>query len=124
MKEETIKNFYDLNAWKQGHQLVVKIYKITESFSKEELFGIVSQLRRSASSITANIAEGFARYHFKDKIKFYYQARGSVAEVQNFLLLSRDLQLIDSITCVKLGKASKDVEQLINGLVRSIENQN
>ena len=124
MKEETIKNFYDLNAWKQGHQLVVKIYKITESFSKEELFGIVSQLRRSASSITANIAEGFARYHFKDKIKFYYQARGSVAEVQNFMLLSRDLQLIDSITCVKLGKASKDVEQLINGLVRSIENQN
>src|SRR3989338_1107552 len=124
MKEETIKNFYDLNAWKQGHQLVVKIYKITESFSKEELFGIVSQLRRSASSITANIAEGFARYHFKDKIKFYYQARGSVAEVQNFLLLSRDLQLIDSITCVKLGKASKDVEQLINGLVRSIENEN
>ena len=88
------------------------------------MFGIVSQLRRSASSITANIAEGFARYHFKDKIKFYYQARGSVAEVQNFLLLSRDLQLIDSITCVKLGKASKDVEQLINGLVRSIENQN
>ena len=70
MKKE-IKNFYDLDAWKQAHILVVEVYRITENFPKEELYGIVSQLRRAVSSITANIAEGFARYHFKDKIRFY-----------------------------------------------------
>ena len=80
--EKKINNFYDLEAWKISHGLVLEIYKITKSFSKEEMYGITSQIRRAASSITANIAEGFARYHFKDKIRFYYQARASVAEVQ------------------------------------------
>ena len=87
------------------------------------MFGITSQLRRASSSVTANMAEGFARYHYNDKIRFYYQARGSVAEVQNFLLLARDLKLIDKETCQQLGETSKDVEKLINGLIRSIEKQ-
>ena len=122
MKKE-IKNFYDLDAWKQAHILVVEVYRITENFPKEELYGIVSQLRRAVSSITANIAEGFARYHFKDKIRFYYQARGSAAEVQNFLLIARDLKIINDEICKKLGEKSKEVQKLINGLIRSIEKQ-
>ncbi|OGZ60081.1 MAG: hypothetical protein A3F94_02725 [Candidatus Spechtbacteria bacterium RIFCSPLOWO2_12_FULL_38_22] len=123
MNENSIKNFYDLGAWKKGHQLIIKIYQITERFPKEEVFGITSQLRRASSSVTANMAEGFARYHYNDKIRFYYQARGSVAEVQNFLLLARDLKLIDKESCQQLGETSKDVEKLINGLIRSIEKQ-
>src|SRR3989338_374226 len=122
MKKE-IKNFYDLDAWKQAHILVVEVYRITENFPKEELYGIVSQLRRAVSSITANIAEGFARYHFEDKIMFYYQARGSAAEVQNFLLIARDLKIINDEICKKLGEKSKEVQKLINGLIRSIEKQ-
>jgi len=122
MKKE-IKNFYDLDAWKQAHILVVEVYRITENFPKEELYGIVSQLRRAVSSITANIAEGFARYHFEDKIRFYYQARGSAAEVQNFLLIARDLKIINDEICKKLGEKSKEVQKLINGLIRSIEKQ-
>jgi len=118
-----VQNFYDLEAWKKGHELTKEIYRITKKFPKEELYGIISQLRRAASSITANIAEGFARYHFKDKTRFYYQARGSVAEVQNFLFLSRDLNFIDSKTCENLQEESKCVAQLINGLIRSIEKQ-
>ena len=122
MKKE-IKNFYDLDAWKQAHIIVVEVYRITENFPKEELYGIVSQLRRAVSSITANIAEGFARYHFEDKIRFYYQARGSAAEVQNFLLIARDLKIINDEICKKLGEKSKEVQKLINGLIRSIEKQ-
>lgn len=118
-----IKEFYELDAWKKGHELVLEIYKITKDFPKEEKFGITDQLRRAASSTTANIAEGFERYHFNDKIKFYYQSRGSVAEVQNFLLLSRDLEYIDSKKCEELIKETNDIRQLINGLIRSIENQ-
>lgn len=121
--ENIIQNFYNLNAWKIAHELVLEIYKITKNFPKEELFGIVSQLRRAASSITANIAEGFARYHFNDKIRFYYQARGSVAEVQNFLILSMDLNYISKKNCEILGEKSNQVRQLINGLIRSIDNQ-
>jgi len=66
-----INNFYDLNAWKKAYILVLEIYKITVCFPREELYGIVSQLRRAASSITANIAEVFSRYYFKDKTKFF-----------------------------------------------------
>ena len=121
--ENKIKNFYELDAWKRGHELVLEIYKLTEKFPKEETFGIVSQLRRAVSSITANIAEGFARFHFKDKVRFYYQARGSVAEVQNFLLLAKDLGFIDSLICVEKNKKASEVSQLINGLIRSIEKQ-
>jgi len=103
--------------------LVLEIYKITKEFPKDELYGIISQLRRAASSITANIAEGFARYHFKDKVRFYYNSRGSVAEVQDFLLLSRDLNYINSKTCSELNNKCDTVGRLINGLIRSIENQ-
>ena len=118
-----IKNFNDLDAWKKSHNLVLEIYKITKDFPKEELYGVVSQLRRAASSITANIAEGFARYHFKDKIRFYHQARGSAAEVQNFLMLAKDLKYISQGKCKELEEQTKDAMQLINGLIRSIEKQ-
>ena len=118
-----IKEFYDLDVWKKGHQLVLEIYKITKDFPKEEKFGIIDQLRRASSSITANVAEGFERYHFNDKIKFYYQARGSVAEVQNFLLLSRDLAYINAEICEELNIKADAIRQLINGLIRSIEKQ-
>ena len=118
-----IKNFYDLEAWQKGHLLVLEIYKITKNFPKEELFGIISQLKRAASSVTANIAEGFERYHFKDKVRFYYQARGSVAEVQNFLLLAKDLNFIDLETCKELGEKANEARRLINGLINSIEKQ-
>jgi|SRR3989338_8910009 len=121
--EEKIKNFYDLEAWRKAHLLVLDIYKITKIFPKDELFGIISQLRRAASSITANIAEGFERFHYKDKIRFYHQARGSVGEVQNFLILSKDLKYISNEACKTMGQKANEVRRLINGMIRSIENQ-
>lgn len=120
---EKIKNFYELTAWKEAHELVLSIYTATNHFPRAEQFGITSQLRRASSSITANIAEGFARFHFKDKVRFYHQSRGSVAEVQNFLLLARDLKMIDAATCKSLGAKTIEVAQLINGMIRSIERQ-
>src|SRR3989338_7664104 len=104
-----IQNFYDLDAWRVSHSLVLDIYRITKDFPKEELYGVVSQLRRAASSITANIAEGFARYHYKDKIRFYHQARGSAAEVQSFLLLAKDLEYISLEKCIELMEQAKEI---------------
>ena len=118
-----IKNFYDLETWRKGHELALEIYRITKDFPKGELYGIISQLRRAASSVMANIAEGFERYHFNDKRRFYYQARGSVAEIQNFLLLAKDLKFINVDKCRALGEKANETRRLVNGLIKSIENQ-
>lgn len=118
-----IKNFYDLDAWKKSHKFTLMIYKITKSFPKEELYGVISQLRRAAFSIAANIAEGFSRYHYNDKIRFYHNARGSVSEVQNFIFLATDLSFLNTADSKLLFEESEDINRLINGLIRSIDKQ-
>lgn len=118
-----IRFFYDLEAWQSAHDLALNVYKITKNLPASERFGIISQLQRAASSVSANIAEGFDRFHFNDKIKFYYQARGSVAEVQSFLFLARDLGFVEKSDCAKLIEEASIVRQLIHGLIRSIERQ-
>jgi len=112
--------FWELDAWKKAHMLVLDVYNITKGFPSEEKYSVTDQIRRAASSVTANIAEGFERYHFKDKIRFYYQARGSAAEVQNFTVLARDLGYIDTVTCKRIGEHATECKKLINGLIRSI----
>ena len=120
MKSDLVKRFYDLEVWQRAHHLALEIYGLTKTFPKEELYGITNQLRRASSSITANLAEGFARYHFKDKNKFYYNSRGSVAEVQNFLLLSKDLNYLETSTSYKLIEEYETVSKLLNGLIKSL----
>ncbi len=118
-----IKNFYDLDAWEKAHKFVLEIYELTKEFPREELYGMTSQLRRAASSITANIAEGFSRYHYNDKIRFYHNARGSVSETQNFLFVARDLSYLSTEEFKSAFDLSAEISKLINGLIRSIENQ-
>ncbi|MBL7078088.1 four helix bundle protein [Candidatus Shapirobacteria bacterium] len=118
---DKINNFSDLDAWKINHRLVLDVYKTTKDFPKDERYGIINQLRRAASSITANVAEGWGRYHYADRIRFYYNARGSSCEVQNFLVLSRDLGYLSSIDYQKLYLLATKGLKIINGLIRSVE---
>ena len=67
----TVKTFYQLKVWQKAKDLCIEIYKTTQEFPKEELFGMTSQIRRASSSVCANIAEGFGRYHYNDKIRFF-----------------------------------------------------
>ena len=76
-----IKSFQDLNIWKESHQLVLEIYKITENFPKEESYALTSQLRRASASIPTNIAEGMGRNTTKELLSFLYNSRGSLSEV-------------------------------------------
>jgi len=115
----TINHFSDLEAWKKAYSFTIQIYQLTKSFPKEERFGIISQLQRAACSITANIAEGFSRYHYKDKTRFYYQARASLSECQNFLIISKGLKYINNDTYTELYKLSIEIIKLINGLINS-----
>lgn len=121
--QKEINNFNDLEAWKKAHELALEIYKITKKFPREEMFGLTSQSRSAACSVSANIAEGFARFHYKDKTRFYYQARGSNAEAQSFLLLARDLSLISCNECPELFEKANESRKLINGLIKSIAKQ-
>jgi four helix bundle protein len=89
-----IDNFEDLDVWQLGKELVLKVYDITMSFPKEEIYGITSQVKRASLSIPANIAEGFGRYHFMDKAKFYLNARGSLYELKSHLLISKALGFV------------------------------
>lgn len=113
-----IKSFTDLNAWKIGHQLVLSIYKITNDFPKEEQFGLINQIRRAAVSITSNLAEGFSRSSYKEKSQFYSMALGSLTEVQNQLLIGKDLGYILSKDFESIAETTIIVSKLINGLIK------
>ena len=116
--EGKIKSFTNLNAWGKSHDLVLQIYKITNSFPKEELFGLTNQLRRAAVSISSNIAEGFSRGSFKEKIQFYFMALGSLSEVQNQLLIARDIGYLDIKIFNDITYKTTLVSKLINGLIK------
>lgn len=122
--KEPIKHFTDLVAWQEGHGLVLKIYLITKDFPSDEKFGLISQMRRSASSVTANIAEGFGRQGYRDKIQFYIRSRGSDTELQDQLITARDLGFIDKKTYNELMEQAVVVNKLLNGLIKSIRNAN
>src|SRR3989338_6098100 len=89
-----IAKFTDLIAWQEGHKLVLLIYQITKDFPKDELYGLISQMRRAAVSITSNLAEGFSRRSSKDKNNFYTMSLTSLIELQNQLLISKDVSYL------------------------------
>ncbi len=119
-----IKSFTDLIAWRDGHKLVLEIYKITRDFPKEELFSLVNQIKRAAISITSNIAEGFSRKSYKEKLQFYCIAQGSVTEIQNQLLIARDVGYINNEKFQKVAEQTVNVHKLINGLIKYSKNHN
>ncbi len=114
-----ITSFTKLDVWREAHALVLLIYKLTKKFPNEEKFGLTDQLRRAAVSITSNIAEGFYRRTYKDKINFYYHALASTGEVQNQLLIARDLKYIVQEEFVQMAEQSITVHKLLNGLIKS-----
>jgi four helix bundle protein len=111
-----IKSFTDLHAWREGHKLVLMVYKETESFPTKEIFGITNQMRRAVVSITSNIAEGFSRNTIKDKCQFYSMAQGSLTEFQNQLLVARDVHYILEEKFNKIAEQTVKVNKFINGL--------
>lgn len=89
-----IRSFTDLHAWQKAHELVLEVYKITKYFPREEQFGLTNQIRRASISVSSNLAEGFSRRSYKEKIQFYSMALGSTTEVQNQLLIAKDVDYI------------------------------
>ena len=109
----------ELDAWKVSVDLSVEIYSITKSFPKEEMFGLVQQIRRSAVSVPSNIAEGCARSSSKETIHFLYISLGSLAELETQMIISHKLDYIKEVDEI-IAKLSK-VKQIILGLVRYLK---
>ncbi len=118
-EENKIRSFTDLNAWKEAHKLVIMVYKITKEFPKEETFGLTNQIRRAVVSITSNIAEGFSRNTFKDKTQFYAISLGSLTEVQNQLLIAKDIGYISKEIFKEAANQTVVISKLCNGLLKS-----
>lgn len=105
-------------AWQQGHKLVLSIYRLADSFPAKEQFGLTSQLRRAGVSITSNIAEGFSRSSYKEKIYFYCTALGSLTEVQNQFFIARDIGYINEVAFYECDKLILEISKLLNGLIK------
>lgn len=116
-----IKDFTDLVVWKKAHELVLLIYKEVKAFPKSEKYALSNQLRRSAVSVTSNIAEGFSRQSKKEKIQFYYIDAGSLTELRNQLIIAKDVGFIDKDDYAKLNSLALEVGKMIYGLIGSIK---
>lgn len=118
MSDRMIKTHKDLDVWNKAMELVERLYHITSTFPKEELFGLTSQIRRSAISIPCNIAEGAARRSKKEFINFLYVAMGSLAELETQLLLAKRLNFInDDISLSDI----ESIRKMILGLIRYLK---
>lgn len=115
----TITKFTDLIAWQKGHQLVLSIYQAIKQFPANEKFALTNQITRCAVSITSNIAEGFSRQSNKEKVQFFYTAKGSLTELQNQLLIAKDIKYISKAEFDKIAQQTIEVHKLINSLIKS-----
>lgn len=115
---DKIETFKDLVAWKTAHSLTLLVYKATQKFPKEELFGLTNQLRRSVVSVESNIAEGFGRFSFKEKAQFYYIAAGSLLETECQIIIARDLNYINEDQFLLLDNKIISTSKLLHGLIK------
>lgn len=108
----------ELEAYKQSIELVTELYRLTAVFPKEEMFGLVAQIRRSAISIPSNIAEGAARQYKKEYVQFLYVSLGSASELDTQLLIAQNLAYIAPETYASFSEKIITISKLIQGLIK------
>ena len=117
-----ITSFEDLIVWQKAHQLMLNVYRFLKLLPKEKDFNRKLQLRRSVSSVPANIAEGYGRFHYQENVQFCRQARGSLIETKNHILAARDLQQAPENICQQIIQQCDEVAMILNGYIRSTRN--
>lgn len=114
-------SFEDMPVWQKGMELAQKVYVITEALPRKEDYGLTSQIRRSALSVTGNIAEGFGRKHTKDKVNFYYASRGSLTETKSHLIYGERVGYFKELDCKDLKGLADDVLKELNALISTLQ---
>lgn len=112
--------FTKLIAWQKAYELALEIYRETKSFPRHEFYSLTAQLRRAAVSVPANVAEGYDRQYRKEYMQFLMIARGSLAELETFLSLSRDLAYLSESSHRKLELMRRDAGRTIWSLIGSL----
>lgn len=118
MEEQNL-GYRNLNVFKKANELVILVYKLTKNFPRDELFGLISQMRRCAVSVAANIVEGYGRRTVKDKLQFFYISRGSLNELEYYIDLSLELGYLNNDNYIFLKNLRVDVGKLLSGFIRS-----
>ena len=113
-----IEKFQDLLVWQKAHEFVLLTYRHSKEFPSEEKYGLVSQMRRAAVSIPANVAEGFIKRGQTDKIRYYNIAQGSLEESKYYLVLAKDLGYLKDVSAPQ--SLANETGRLLNGLINSI----
>jgi len=121
MNEMGTKTFRDLEVWNDGLSLLIEIYQITANFPKTEIYGLIDQIRRSANSIIANIAESQGRFSYADRIRVLYVARGEAFETRSHLSVAYKLKYIDSVTFEKLDNGYEILAKRISSFIVYLE---
>lgn len=116
-----MKDFRDLKVWEKAHELAVRVYRDTASFPKEETYGLMSQIRRAAASVPANIAEGCGRGGDGEFSRFVQIAMGSASELEYHILLAKDLRFLDVSRFHSLEQNVTEVKKMLSSLVRKLK---
>jgi len=116
-------SFEEMPVWQKAMDLAVKIFYLTEKLPRKEDFGLTSQIRRSALSISGNLAEGFGRKHTKDKLNFYYDSRGSLAETKNYLIYGHKVRYFTQVEFKKNVNLIEEIWKELNSLIASMGNK-
>ncbi len=118
-----LKNYKELKVWQKSYNLCLDVYRTTGIFPKEEMYGLTSQMRRSAVSVPSNIAEGYGRKTTADYIRFLYIAYGSLCELETQIMLAGDLNYSDDGRLEALKANISEVERMLKALINSLENK-
>ena len=116
-----MQDFHDLKVWEKAHLLTLDIYRATNDFPREEIYGLTSQLRRAASSIPANIAEGCGRNSSSELRRFLEIAMGSASEVEYHLLLGRDLNILSTKSHCVLTQNVCEIKKMLAAFIQKIK---
>ena len=117
-------HFKELIVWQKSINLVTEIYRITEKFPSNEIYGLTSQLRRASVSVPSNIAEGNTRRSKADYLQFLRIARGSCSEIETQIIISKNLEFIDDNTFETLILNIIEISKMINGLINLLKDSN
>lgn len=120
MKRTPAKDFQDLIVWQKSHQFVLSIYRFSKNFPKNEIYGLISQIRRAVISVPANIAEGFKKKTRPDKVRYMNIAQGSLEECRYYLIVAKDLGYGDTSQLMpQLEEVSKLLEAYASSILNS-----
>jgi len=118
-----MKDFRDLKIWERAHQLTLRVYKVSAQFPREELFGLISQMRRCSASIGANIAEGCGKRGNNEFQRFLQIASGSASELEYHLLLARDLHFLSESDYLEMKNELSALRKMLTSLLQKIEGE-